>query len=305
MGSLKDNLDLLGLIYEKFLQSRNIYPFAIDRSDSRISIIASEGKSIITYSNDTYTIENSRQDADGTQVTYTASLKWPQLTVVTYPTEFDDIDSRLVDRLFTILTDKFGLFFPKESKLPTQSGTHTERHVSQLQESVAGIPEDTSSQATQNLTPTPSYTSPAPKPLPAALAPPPFEDEHQIQSSRSQPLPSADAQAGVNDLYPGGMKDPPFKSYLDPLAVNPTRGGGMHPTSSDPLFNRKMGDTNSGIRYDDPLLGPDEDPELLGAGLPGQMGLPGQGGFRRPPGPPGPPGSFGSYGGFGGHGRFI
>ncbi|KAG7877340.1 hypothetical protein KL938_004096 [Ogataea parapolymorpha] len=305
MGSLKDNLDLLGLIYKNFLQLRNIHPIAIDRSDSQISIIASEGKSIVSRSNDIYTIENLRQDTDGTQITYTASLNWPQDAAVSYPTEIDDIDSRLVDRLLAMVTDKFGLFFPKELKPPTQSDTDNQRHISQLQEPVAGNPEDTSNQATQNYTPTPSYTSPAPRPLPAALAPPPFEDEHQIQSSRSQPLPSADAQAGVNDLYPGGMKDPPFKPYLDPLAVNPTKGGGMHPTSSDPLFNRNLGGSTSGIRYDDPLLGPDEDPELLGAGLPGHMGLPGQGGFRRPPGPPGPPGSFGSSGGFGGLGRFI
>ncbi|KAG7693490.1 hypothetical protein KL933_003067 [Ogataea haglerorum] len=305
MGSLKDNLDLLGLIYKRFLQSRNVHPIAIGRSDSHISVIASEGKSILTYSNDIYTIENHRKDTDGTEIKYTASLKWPQDANVKYPAEINDIDSHLVDRLFAIVRDKFGRFFPMESKPATQSDAHNERHISQLRESVVGVPEDTSSQATQEYTPTPSYTSPAPKPLPASLAPPSFEDEHQIQSSRTDPLPSGDAQAGVNDLYPGGMKDPPFKPYLDPLAVNPTRGGGMHPTSSDSLFNRNLEGSRSGIRYDDPLLGPDEDPELLGAGLPGQMGLPGQGGFRRPPGAPGPPGSFGSSGGFGGLGRFI
>ncbi|KAG7892675.1 hypothetical protein KL936_000849 [Ogataea polymorpha] len=304
MGSLKDNLDLLGLIYKDFLQLRNIQPVSIDRSDSHISVIAPEGKSIVTQSNDIYTIENLRKDTDGTQITYTASLKWPQDAVVKYPTEIDDIDSCLVDRLLAMVTDKFGLFFPKESKPPTQSDTDKQRHITQPQEPVTGISADASNQATQDHTPTPSYTSPAPRPLPAALAPPPFEDEHKIQSSRSQTLPSADAQAGVNDLYPGGMKDPPFKPYLDPLAVNPTKGGGMHPTSSDPLFNRNLGGSTTGIRYDDPLLGPDEDPDLLGSGLPGHMGLPGQGSFRRPQGPPGPPGSF-SSGGFGGLGRFI
>ncbi|KAH3664060.1 hypothetical protein OGAPHI_004774 [Ogataea philodendri] len=291
MGSIRDNLDLIANVYKRFLASRNINTFAIDRNGSQISLLASEGKFLVSLKDGLYTLENTTKDVDGTPLSFSASLAWPDGHTVNYPVDYDSIDPDLLSVLISAITRKLGPFLPE----PVSSSQ------SVLQESVSrALPPSESQSAPQlasNVKPSPALTAPAPKPLPSVLAPPRFEDEHQIQSDRTSTVSAPAAQSGTSDLYPGGIKDPILKPYLDPLAINGTQGGGMHPTASDPMFGGRLPDPRHGIRYSDPLMGPDDDPELLGAGLPGHLGLPGQG-FNRPRGPPGPPGSFG--GGFNG-----
>ncbi|ODV86669.1 hypothetical protein CANARDRAFT_21668 [[Candida] arabinofermentans NRRL YB-2248] len=158
------------------------------------------------------------------------------------------------------------------------------------------------------------------KPVPENLAAPKFDDELEIQSGPSttitQPRNEQQQQLGNNDLYPGGIKDPTLKPSLDPLGsgVGGFGYGGMHPTANDPLF-QGLGSggsrPQSGIRYDNPLLGPDDDLGLIGSGLGGGMGLgngrnigfPGNGNGNR--GGPGFGSGFGSGSGFpGGNGGF-
>lgn len=154
-------------------------------------------------------------------------------------------------------------------------------------------------------------TSKIPRIDPAASRPdksipdkPGFEDEYEMQSSNhanqfNPPMgPPPDANIGDADLYPGGIKDPTVKGYMDPLRA-PLNNEGMYPSRDHPLFNRDRlmgGPDNSpmGARYDDPLSGDSSNMDLIGDGLPG---------FRKSsggPGNPGFPGMGGNHHPFGG-----
>ncbi|EGV65696.1 hypothetical protein CANTEDRAFT_133104 [Yamadazyma tenuis ATCC 10573] len=135
---------------------------------------------------------------------------------------------------------------------------------------------------------------------------PGFDDEYEMQSHRAVlglPPPGGPPSGGVpsvgdDDLYPGGIKDPSTRGYLDPLRDTSRGSGGMYPSANHPLFNRdRMGGPGNapfGARYDDPLVGDPDDMDLMGAGLPG---------FRKPSGGSGGggfPGQFGNHNPFGG-----
>ncbi|WEJ95988.1 hypothetical protein PSN45_003522 [Yamadazyma tenuis] len=130
--------------------------------------------------------------------------------------------------------------------------------------------------------------------------------DKEMQSHRAVlglPPPGGPPSGGVpsvgdDDLYPGGIKDPSTRGYLDPLRDTSRGSGGMYPSANHPLFNRdRMGGPGNapfGARYDDPLVGDPDDMDLMGAGLPG---------FRKPSGGSGGggfPGQFGNHNPFGG-----
>lgn len=120
---------------------------------------------------------------------------------------------------------------------------------------------------------------------------PGFDDEYEIQrGGHGQPPigpPAGPPGIGDDDLYPGGIRDPSIKSYMDPLRAQEPQG--MYPLREHPLFNRDRmmgGPDNSpmGARYDDPLAEGSANMDLIGDGLPG---------FRRSSGGTGNPGFTG------------
>lgn len=159
-------------------------------------------------------------------------------------------------------------------------------------------------------TPIPDVRIPEGKPVPPSMKPPGFEDEYEIMTEKPQTLPSNPLSIGDRDLNPPGLpKFPEMKPFVDPLQ-NPTGEPGMHPTADHPLFRDPLRydppSVPPGARFDDPFFGGKTDPELVGAGLPGNMGLGGKR-FRKPGfggggdgSGLGGPGSGGLGGGFGG-----
>lgn len=165
-----------------------------------------------------------------------------------------------------------------------------------------------------------------PKPVPSNMAPPGFDDELEIEKGRqgSRIIPGfgndqSQGSYGDSDRFPNGERVP----NLDPSgphAIGSGRGG-MIPTADDPLFRPEERGRNGngnlgGIRYDDPVAGPNDDLSLVGEGLPGDMGVGREHGRRgRNSGIGGNfngnfKGHFGSQfggnsGGFGGFGGFI
>ena len=116
--------------------------------------------------------------------------------------------------------------------------------------------------------------------------PPGFEDEYQLQDKkptnsvplfpRNNDLPSI----GDKDLNPLPGKNPILKPFFDPLSdPSPaSSSGGMIPTKSDPIFHPELKNSGNGsgnplIRSDEPVIGPDDDLNLIGSGLPGSIGL--------------------------------
>ncbi|PGH08071.1 hypothetical protein AJ79_06070 [Helicocarpus griseus UAMH5409] len=126
------------------------------------------------------------------------------------------------------------------------------------------------------------------RPIPVGDFPPPgFEDEYEVNVPPRGFHPGYGQRPpniGERDLYPPGL------GPHDPLVghFGPPRGGGMHPTFDDPLFQGRREDEGynpqapPGSRYDP--VGPGDGPPM------------GRG--RGPPGFPGGRGGFG--GGFGG-----
>ncbi|GME71318.1 unnamed protein product [[Candida] boidinii] len=116
--------------------------------------------------------------------------------------------------------------------------------------------------------------------------PPGFEDEYQLQDKkptnsaplfpRNNDLPSI----GDKDLNPLPGKNPILKPFFDPLSdPSPaSSSGGMIPTKYDPIFHSELKNSGNGsgnplIRSDEPVIGPDDDLNLIGSGLPGSIGL--------------------------------
>ncbi|EEH34079.1 hypothetical protein PAAG_05128 [Paracoccidioides lutzii Pb01] len=130
---------------------------------------------------------------------------------------------------------------------------------------------------------------PPQRPIPAADFPPPgFEDEYEINVPPrgiypGQGQPRA-PNIGERDLYP------PSLGPHDPLVghLGPQRGGGMHPTFDDPMFQR--GGVSGGDEYN-PQVPPGARYDPVGPGNGPPMGRGGGPGF---------PGGRGGRGGFGG-----
>lgn len=138
---------------------------------------------------------------------------------------------------------------------------------------------------------------------------PEFEDELEIHNSMNPALQNKNGfpSIGDRDLNPPGLsKNPPMKSFIDPLSDDVSNDGGMYPTMNHPLFRNGNqiggGGTTSrlgvppGARFDDPYS--EDNLDDLGSGLPGNL--------RRGPGNFPSNGGFGSGGlgdgGFGGFG---
>lgn len=136
--------------------------------------------------------------------------------------------------------------------------------------------------------------------------PPGFEDEYKLlpENRKSQPISSGsdggNASYGDSDLNPPGVgKHPSLKPYLDPLSSGnygaPGTSGGMHPTSSDPLFHPELRNDGQGsgsslqrppgARWDDPLFGGvgQNDFDQIGQGLPGTGSFGARGGLSSNP----------------------
>ncbi|ODV94335.1 hypothetical protein PACTADRAFT_51195 [Pachysolen tannophilus NRRL Y-2460] len=131
------------------------------------------------------------------------------------------------------------------------------------------------------------------KSVPESLQPPKFDDEYEIQTNAPPAAsirPTNPLSIGDRDLNPPGLpKHPEMKPYLDPLAsCSGASGigseGGMYPTANHPIFGgRPNGGGNNygrrdplhppGARFDDPLMNEDTDMELVGQGLPGNLGI--------------------------------
>ncbi|KAK3389379.1 PI31 proteasome regulator N-terminal-domain-containing protein [Podospora didyma] len=161
----------------------------------------------------------------------------------------------------------------------------------------------------------PLAVPPPRNPIPAGLQPPGFEDEYEVNRPSRGPLPpggllggpgTSPFDIGRRDLYPEGLgPDDPIGGPFAPfgggrLRYPPGRGGGMHPTFDDPLFQGPHGggggngepynDQNPpGARWDP--IGPGGAPRF-GGGRPGAGG--GFGG-----------GAGGAYGGSGFGGDII
>ncbi|KAG7195030.1 uncharacterized protein KQ657_004143 [Scheffersomyces spartinae] len=184
--------------------------------------------------------------------------------------------------------------------------------------------EEPKTSTTVNDAPTSSASSPSIQ-LPSAISKrpndmPDFDDEYETRAKGSGVNPSLSNTIEDNkDLYPGGVKYPSIKPYLDPTGGNlpsPSSGafigGGMIPTPNDRLFGHpkssgvgQITGVPPGARYDDPygeegrsfpgatnsLYGTED----VNSGLSQEFG-----GLRRPQGgPPGFSGDGSSLPGFG------
>lgn len=152
---------------------------------------------------------------------------------------------------------------------------------------------------------------------------PDFDDEYETRTPMGSGInPQTQIDTNDNkDLYPGGVKYPSIKPYLDPTAGSTPSatgggaiiGGGMMPTPNDRLFGHpkssggRIGGVPPGARYDDPYgeesrSMPGATNTLYGSNIPGDAYDPaGSLGFgRRPGGGGGAPGfGGGSLPGFG------
>lgn len=115
---------------------------------------------------------------------------------------------------------------------------------------------------------------------------PKFDDEFEIRSRPDRFLPPTNTEPpnfsyGDRDLYPMGQKNPlSDPTGMKGLLQGGDGSGGMYPTSSDPLFRGQGGNAGPSlnglqpnVRYDDPLLGPGSDIDMVGMGLPGNPTL--------------------------------
>ncbi|ODQ77707.1 hypothetical protein BABINDRAFT_10034 [Babjeviella inositovora NRRL Y-12698] len=105
---------------------------------------------------------------------------------------------------------------------------------------------------------------------------PKFEDEFKLQRPQNGQAPGAQPNyptIGERDRLPVGAY-PEMKPYLDPLAGS--SDGGMIPTPNHPIFNQPHGSPGPGrvpgARFDDPTLPHGMDMEMIGSGLPGNVG---------------------------------
>lgn len=123
---------------------------------------------------------------------------------------------------------------------------------------------------------------------------PGFDDEYEIlkHSDEDRPTTRPFPTVGDRDLNPPGLpKHPQMKPYIDPMGGD--EEGGMYPLMNHPIFgDRRQGGNSSrlgvppGARYDDPMG--EDNLDMLGQGLPGNLGNSGSGfpGFGNPgPGP--------------------